>query len=104
MKKIKITLLALTIAIFISCSTSASYLASKVYIGMPISDFLALSEGRAKLESIEDGRTIYRAENKNDDGRVTDTKFFYFDSNGKLDRMDGGVSRQTRQQIEIINK
>jgi len=103
-KKIKITLLALTIAIFISCSTGATYLASKVYIGMPISDFITLSQGRAGLERIEDGLTIYRAEDKNDSGYVTDTKFFYFDSNGKLYKMDSGVYQQTRQQIEIIRK
>ncbi len=105
MKKIKITLIALTIVVLISCKTSnASFLASQIYIGMPISDFKALSQGRAKLESIENGRTVYRATNTEDGRGVTDTKFFYFDANGKLSRMDGGVSKQTRQQIEIIEK
>ncbi len=104
MKKLKITLLALTISILVSCSSSASFLASQVYVGMPIADFIAASQGKAEIDTMKDGWTIYRAYDKDADGWVIKTKFFYFDSNGKLAKMDGGVNQQTRQQIEIINK
>jgi hypothetical protein len=105
MKKLKMTLLALTISILVSCSSSATFLASKVYVGMPIADFIAISNGRAKVEKIENGMTIYKATNTINGGQlVTDTKFFYFDSNGVLTKMDGGEQQQTRQQIEIIRK
>lgn len=104
MKKIKIILLALTITVFISCSSSASFLASQVYIGMPMSDFIAVSQGKAKLDSMKDGWTIYKAYDRDVNGYVKDTKFFYFDSNSKLAQMDGGVRQQDRQKIDIIRK
>ena len=104
MKELKITLLAIYCSCLISCSSSATFLANQVYIGMPIADFISLSQGKARLESMNDGMTIYRATDTNADRYVTNTKFFYFDSNGKLVKMDGGELRQTRQQIEIIKK
>ena len=104
MKKLKITLLALIITTLFSCSSSASFLASRVYIGMPIADFITLSDGRAKVERIENGMTVYRADDTNGTPNIVMTKFFYFDSSGKLTKMDGGEKQQTRQQIEIIRK
>lgn len=93
MKKLKIVILALTLIILASCSTSATYLASKVYIGMSLSDFLALSNGQAEIDSMKDGYTIYRANDTNMDGWTIKTKFFYFNSNGILVQMDGGVRK-----------
>ena len=93
MKKLKIVILALTLIILASCSTSATYLANKVYIGMSITDFLALSQGQAEIDSMKDGFTIYRAKDTDVNGFTIKTKFFYFDSNGKLVQMDGGVRK-----------
>jgi hypothetical protein len=102
MNKVKFILVVLIVIIYTGCASNATFLASKIYMGMPINDFIALSNGKAKLESVKEDLTIYVAYDKGEYG-IKDKKFFYF-SNGKLIKMDGGVPQQTRQQIEIIKK
>lgn len=42
MNKVKFILLVLIVTIFTSCASNATFLASKIYMGMPINDFIAL--------------------------------------------------------------
>ena len=69
---------------------------------MPISEFKSIAGKKASLEAMELGYTVYRI-NDYDPwfGYITDTKFYYFDSNGKLVKIDGGEFKQQRYQIEI---
>jgi len=105
MKTIKNLTLFVKIAILTSCAgtySQATYVSNNVYIGMPISEFRSISTRKAKLEAMESGYTVYRV---NDYGfpseEIIDTKFYYFDSNGKLVKIDGGEFKQRRYQIEI---
>jgi hypothetical protein len=105
MKKL---ILLILIPLFIGCAGTfqqASHTSRQVYIGMPIKDFQDIAGKKAKLEAMESGYTVYRM-NDYDVwyGYKTDTKFFYFDSNGKLYKVDGGEFKQNRYQIEVINK
>lgn len=94
--------------LLISCAGSykqASYISRQAYIGMPISEFQNTAGRKATVEAMESGYTVYRM---NDYDALTgypiDTKFFYFDKNGKLYKIDSGEFKQNRYQIEIINK
>ncbi len=105
MKKIIIITL---ISLLISCAGAyqqAAYTSSKVYIGMPIEKFQEIAGRKAKLEAMESGYTVYRMNDYDAwTGARIDTKFFYFNSNGKLYKVDGGEFKQNRYQIEVINK
>ena len=96
------------VVLFLSCAGSyrqASYVSSKAYIGMPIKDFRELAGKKATLEAMEYGYTVYRMVDYDAwTGAITDIKFYYFDSEGKLYKIDGGEFKQKRYQIEIINK
>jgi len=104
----KTFILALITAIlFISCAGSykqASHVSSKAYIGMPISEFKKLAGKKASLEALEAGYTVYKMRDYDAwTGATIDTKFYYFDSDGKLVKIDGGEFKQKRYQIEVIN-
>jgi hypothetical protein len=82
----------------------ATHISNQCYIGMPISDFKTLAEKKYSLAAMESGYTVYRINDHDTwSGVLIDTKFFYFDSNGKLFKIDGGEFKQRRYQIEIIN-
>ena len=105
MKKL---ILLLLIPLFIGCAAyyqQAATTSREVYIGMPIANFQQIAGKNAKLEAMESGYTVYRM-NDYDPwfGFETDTRFFYFDSNGKLYKVDGGEFKQNRYQIEVIKK
>jgi hypothetical protein len=79
----------------------ASYATNHTYIGMPISEFKATVGRKASVEAMESGYTVYRMNDYESIGVISDTKFFYFDSNGKLYKIDGGEFKQERYQIEV---
>ena len=100
-------ILIILIPLFIGCKGyyhQASYTSGQVYIGMSITDFQDIAGKRAKLEALESGYTVYHI-NDYDPwfGYETDTKFFYFDANGILYKVDGGEFQQTKYQLEVIN-
>ena len=102
MKKICFTLIV--IIFLFGCAGSfnqASYVSNKSYVGMPIKEFKAIAGKKAILESIGDGRTVYRMSDYDLHGNITDTKFYYFDSNGKLAKIDAGVPVESRQSIDL---
>lgn len=104
MKKL---LLLILIPLFIGCAgffQQAGYTANQVYVGMSIDEFRSVGGSKAKLEAMESGYTVFRMHDYHPNyGTVIDTKFFYFDSNGKLYKVDGGEFKQRRYQVEIIN-
>jgi len=108
MIEMKKLILLLVIPLFMGCAAiyqQASYTSRQVYIGMPIADFQKIADKNAKLEAMESGYTVYRMNDYDAwTGIITDTRFFYFDSNGKLYKVDGGEFKQNRYQIEVINK
>jgi hypothetical protein len=72
---------------------------------MPINEFKKIAGNKATLEAMELGYTTYKMIDT--DFWVGDhlhTSFFYFDSNTKLVKIDGGEFKQKRYQVEIINK
>jgi hypothetical protein len=95
----KLILLILT-PLFIGCAGSyqhASHTTKQVYIGMPIKDFQIIAGKKAKIETMESGYTVYRMNDYDPiTGAIIDTKFFYFDSNSKLYKVDGGQFRSNR--------
>ena len=100
----------LTIApllLLISCAgyyKQASHVSDKAYIGMPISEFKQIAGKKASLEAMEAGYTVYKMKDYDAwTGATIDTKFYYFDYNGKLVKIDGGEFKQKRYQIEVIN-
>lgn len=101
-------LLILTIAILTSCAGAykqASYVSNQSYIGMTIQEFKSVAGKKASLEAMESGYTVYRINDYDAwTGALIDTKFYYFDSNSKLVKIDGGEFKQKRYQIEVINK
>jgi hypothetical protein len=105
MKKL---ILLLAIPLFIGCAGTykqASNTSRQAYIGMPISEFQKTAGKKAVIEAMESGYTVYRMNDYDTwTGVLTDTKFFYFDSNGKLYKIDGGEFKQNRYQIEVIKK
>jgi hypothetical protein len=63
----------------------------KCYIGMPIKEFKVLADGKAILEEMDVSRTVYRFESTSPSiGNKKNIRFLYFDSNSKLERIDGG--------------
>lgn len=58
---------------------------------MPIKEFKILAEGKASLEEMDISHTVYRFESTNPSiGNNKNIKFLYFDSDSKLERIDGG--------------
>tara|TARA_X000001036_G_scaffold334198_1_gene313093 strand:- start:490 stop:810 length:321 start_codon:yes stop_codon:yes gene_type:complete len=106
MKKI-ILLLILTLA-FESCGTyvAATEMANdpNMRMGMTYQEFLKLPMGKhATLVKVEGAERIYEIRDHDVwTGLVDGQKFFYF-INGKLTRMDGGVSKQKRYEFDINN-
>lgn len=100
--------LAMVILFFTSCAGAyqqAAHTANQSYLGMSIAEFKSSSGRKAKLEAMEAGYTVYRMHDYEPwFGTMTDTKFFYFNSSGRLYRIDGGEFKQSRYQLEIINR
>jgi hypothetical protein len=100
--------LLFTILLIIGCAGTykqASNTSRQAYIGMPISEFQKTAGKKAVVEAMEYGYTVYRMNDYDAwTGSLIDTKFFYFDKNGKLYKIDGGEFKQNRYQIEVINK
>ena len=90
--------------------TPATSVVNKSYIGMPIGDFIKFAQAtksynfrdsNLRLESIENGVTIYRMHDYDQMvGRVIDTRF-YFNSDGKLFKIEGGIEAESRQRVDI---
>ena len=99
----RLLLLLITLFLF-SCTTyykQAATVSEQVYVGMSIKDFKLFAGKKATLESMDNGWTIYRMNDYDAwTGAITSTKFFYF-TDGKLSKMDGGVLRETRQSINL---
>ena len=95
-------LLLIFIVVLTSCAgyyKQASYVANRILIGMPINDFRKLAGKQAKLEVMEHKYTVYKMNDYDRrTGAIIDSKFFYFDSKGKLFRIDGGAGRQKKYQ------
>lgn len=96
----------LIVLVLTSCGkgtyNQSSYVSSQSYIGMSIQDFKKIAGKKAKVESIENGMTVFRMNDYDTwTGAITDTKFFYFDRDGKLSKINGGVLRGTRQSIDL---
>ena len=108
MKKLTYIYIIIIIAFLSSCSTmkyTATKMANKSYIGMPITEFKTLSDKWTTLVAMESGYTVYKVYDYDAlSGITTETKFFYFDTNAKLVKIDGGEFKQKRYQLEIINK
>jgi hypothetical protein len=103
MKKIILILITVILTGCAGTYKQASYVSNKIYLGMPISEFRKLAGKKASLEAMESGYTVYRINDYDAwSGARTDTKFYYFDSNAKLVKVDSGEFKQKRYQIEII--
>lgn len=100
---IRNSVLILIIVFLTGCSyKQASHVSNKSYIGMTIPEFKSIAGRKASLEAMESGYTVYRVNDYDPmTAAIIDTKFFYFDSNGKLYKIDGGEFKQRRYQIEI---
>lgn len=100
-------IILMLIPLFIGCAGTyqqAAHTSRQVYIGMPIKEFQEIAGKKAKLEAMESGYTVYRMNDYDAwTGAKIDTRFFYFDSDGKLYKVDGGEFKQNRYQIEVIN-
>lgn len=102
-------LVFLTTSFLFSCAGTyrqAAHVSNQAHVGMTIQEFKQYAGKKAKIEALENGFTVYRMNDYDAwTGAITDTKFFYFDSDGKLVKIDGGVLRETRQSIDLkINK
>jgi hypothetical protein len=95
------------ISILSSCAGTyrqATFVSNQVYLGMPIDKFKEIAGKKAILEAMESGYTVYKIYDYDAwTGAITETKFYYFDSNAKLVKIDSGQFRQNRYQIEVIN-
>lgn len=104
----KSILLAIILLFTFSCAgvyQQASHTADKVYLGMTVKDFKTTAGSTAKMAAMEEGYTVYKMYDYDVmTGAIVDTKFFYFDSIGKLYKIDGGEFKQNRYQVEVINK
>lgn len=84
---------------------AATYYSQKVYVGMSINEFRELVGIDATLEAMDSGYTVYKLIDINPWGDLPlNTRFFYFDSVGKLYRVDGGQFKQERYQIEVVDR
>lgn len=96
--------LIFVVILFVSCGTyrQASYISSQCYTGMAIREFKKIAGRKAKLESIDNDRTVFRINDYDAlTGMVIDTRFFYFNNIGELYKIDGGQLRETRQSIDL---
>ena len=68
---------------------------------MPIKEFKIVADGKASLEEMDISRTVYRFESTNPSiGNNKNIKFIYFDSNSKLERIDGGYFEKPNKYSE----
>jgi len=82
-------------SLFVSCSVyqPISNITSKVYIGMPLYQFLQIADGRAQKSAIYETYYVYRINQYEAMyGMLVDSKFYYFrNSDNKLFQVDGGT-------------
>ncbi len=109
-KTIRCSFAILLIIIFSSCAkgiySQASTAAKDCYIGMTIQEFKKVAKGREKLENMGDGVTIFKMYDYSalyGSSVIVDTKFFYFNSDGKLVKIDGGILQDAPKQTINLN-
>ena len=93
MKKL-LTLFA-SITILLSCGSLAplSSLNDRVEIGMTKTEFLAIADGRAKKDAMNETYYVYRVNQYNIDGVRIDSMFYYFrNSDDKLFEVNAGTN------------
>ncbi len=81
------------LALATGCATcrTASEVAKEAYIGMSIKEFKRLAGPTAELEAMTADYTVYRIDiinAYNEQTAVSGAKFFHFDANGKLYKID----------------
>jgi len=103
----KIIIFIFSIVLLGSCGLwiDASVAADSSYIGMTISEFKQGVGRSAELGEMGSKRTVYKMHNYEYDGlfptdKIIGTKFFYFNSEGKLYQIDEGIPQQKRYEIE----
>lgn len=75
----------------------ASYATDQAYIGMQLYEFKEIVGKKAYLKTMDSKYTIYKMSDYDAlTGELFETKFFYFDSGGKLFKIDEGEFRQSR--------
>ncbi|MES2373847.1 MAG: hypothetical protein V4557_14805 [Bacteroidota bacterium] len=103
MKKLVIIIIVLSFYGCVGTYKQASFVSNKAYIGMPLEEFRKTAGKKAKIEAMEAGYTVYRMSDYDTwTGALIDTKFFYFSSEAKLYKIDGGEFKQNRYQIQIL--
>ena len=90
----KFLILFISITILVSCGslTSISTLNDKVEIGMTKTEFLAIALNRAKKDAMNETYYVYRVDQRNLDGYIVDSMFYYFRySDDKLFEVNAGT-------------
>jgi hypothetical protein len=91
----RLIIVALVAILSTGCASmfvSASSVAEKVYLGMPVKEFLDVAGSAAKLEALSPDATVYRI-NDRDGGNTIGVKYFHFDSEGRLFQMNSNDFR-----------
>ncbi len=105
-----IPVLMLLLLVVTGCSTTkkltAADIAGRVPLGLPIQEFLAIAGPNAEMESMTLAETVYRINeyesfyNRDAPGGrqmvVSGAKLFYFDSSGRLYRIDSRILQPSR--------
>jgi|TARA_B110000240_G_scaffold138517_1_gene153362 hypothetical protein len=107
----KLLLILFCLPLIYSCGTgyynTSMSVTNQCYLGMSIQEFKQIkwTKKRALLEVMELGYTVYKIHDWSPyiQGKINNTNFYYFDSGGKLVKIDGGQFKQDRYQIEILN-
>ena len=97
MQKLVLFLIVLSLYGCAGSYKQASFVSNKAYIGMPLEEFRKTAGKKAKIEAMEAGYTVYRMNDYDAwTAALIDTKFFYFSSDGKLYKIDGGEFKRSR--------
>lgn len=107
MKKILFFAALLALAGCAEMFRTSSSVANRVYVGMPVAEFLGHAGRDAKIEAMEPGLTVYRIDDYNlYDGHsfLTGVKLFYFDGEQKLFKMDSQDFRSDFDRIVAIGE
>ena len=98
-------LMIVLLVFFLGCSQRfwdmSSYVTKRIYIGMPIDEFKKIANGGEVIEAMEQDYTVFVTYGLNG---YLDKTFYYFNKDGKLQKVDKGQFKQQRYQIEVINK
>lgn len=89
MKKI---LLIAGLASLVACTIpySTHYITDHSYIGMPLADFKKIANMQYDLVKLDKGYAVYEIKERDENGRVYNSTFFYFDANNQLYKIDHG--------------